>query len=255
MQLRLQELDSAEEKLWLVVVLVLLSCRNGQESSDNQQQPNVLVILVDDLRPDLGSYGHLIVRSPGIDQFARQGMRFDRAYAQASVCNPSRASLLTGLRPNTTGVLNNRHSLAKKLPGAPTLPGLFQRENYFTARLGKLFHGAGRQGTWTDAGSWGLEFGPGLAGYQGRVLESGSVGRYRWRATGGRDERFVDARTTQKVITVLEERRDQPFFMMVGPTATHPRSKHQRDSSRCIQWKRSLCRQRCHHRFVGLTQL
>jgi len=119
-------------------------------------------------------------------------------------------------------VLNNRHSLVKKLPGALTLPGLFQRENYFTASLGKIFHGTGRQGSWTDAESWDLEFGPGYAGYQGRVLEMGSVGRYRWRATRGRDQRFVDARTTQKVIAVLEERRDQPFFMMVGLTATHP---------------------------------
>src|SRR5919106_952477 len=72
------------------------------------QRPNILLISVDDLNTDLGCYGHPIVQSPNVDRLARRGVRFDRAYAQYPVCNPSRTSFLSGRYPETTGIFDNR---------------------------------------------------------------------------------------------------------------------------------------------------
>jgi iduronate 2-sulfatase len=211
---------------WLIGVLVLTGCRGDQADEPAVGRPNVLVILVDDLRPDLGVYGHPIVQTPAIDDLAGRGVRFTRAYAQAPVCNPSRASLLTGLRPASTGVFDNRTSLASTLPKAVTLPGLFAREGYFTASIGKIYHGSGRKGAWTDSASWDLEFTPPYGRPKGKAgkakAEEGRVGRYRWQAVPGDESRFPDVRTARRAISVLEESRSEPFFMMVGLTGTHP---------------------------------
>ena len=191
---------------WFLGLIALVGC---QEPGENlNERPNILVILIDDLRPDLGSYGHSTVVSPAIDRLAELGVRFDRAYAQSPVCSPSRASLLTGLRPETTGVFDNRDSLAKSLPAAVTLPNSFRAGGYFTAGVGKIFHGAGRRGAWTDQESWDLEIPPAGIGPSDRranlIREQGQVGRYGWRSYGGPDKIFPDVRTTQRAIAVLD---------------------------------------------------
>ena len=102
--------------------------------------PNILFIVSDDLNTHLGTYEHPLVESPSIDRLAERGVRFERAYSQYPVCNPSRSSFLTGLYPDQTGVLRNSGDFREQLPDIPTLPQWFKQNGYNTARVGKIFH-------------------------------------------------------------------------------------------------------------------
>ncbi len=178
---------------------------------------NVLFVAVDDLRPELGCYGHPKVRSPHIDRLAARGMRFDRAYCQFSVCNPSRASLLTGLRPDRTRVLDNNTFFRKVLPDAVTLPERFRREGYFTARVGKIFHGTADMEdprAW-DSASYPSGTPAGRKG-EGRNLTEGRVKWCSWLAAEGDDEDQADGQIAREAVAILEAKRDRPFFLAVG---------------------------------------
>lgn len=178
---------------------------------------NVLFVAVDDLNLSLGCYGHPVVKSPNIDRLASRGICFDRAYCQFPVCNPSRTSLLTGLRPDATGVLNNRTPFRSKLPDVTTLPQLFRNHGYSTARIGKIFHG--RADT-DDPEAWIITSDPrgtplGQKG-QGRNLTGGRVKWCRWLAAEGDDEDQPDGQIAAEAIRLLEQHRQGPFFLAVG---------------------------------------
>ena len=102
--------------------------------------PNVLFIVVDDLRPQLGCYGVDSVHSPHIDELAAQGTVFDRSYCQQSVCAPSRASVLTGCRPDTTGIFDLQTPVRSVMPDVVTLPQHFKNHGYTTRSIGKIYH-------------------------------------------------------------------------------------------------------------------
>ena len=185
---------------------------------------NVLMIVADDLRPEVACYGKTNTYSPNIDRLARRSLRFDRAYCQYPVCNPSRVSLLTGLRPDTTRILDNSVHLRKALPNAVTLPQLFREHGYFTASLGKIFHRGltmeDLRPEMDDTNSWDLAsyFQPtpkGLKG-EGRNLTGGKLAWCRWLAAEGDDSDQPDGQIALEAIRFLQARRDKPFFLAVG---------------------------------------
>ena len=131
---------SINAKQILVIILLgiyLSACSSGETVPE---RPNILFIPVDDLRPDLGCYGNEIIQTPQIDRLADGGVTFTRTYCQQSVCNPSRASLLTGLRPDSIQVWDLYTNFRDHVPEAVTLPQFFKESGYTSIGLGKTFH-------------------------------------------------------------------------------------------------------------------
>jgi uncharacterized sulfatase len=173
---------------------------------------NVLLIVLDDLNTSPGCYGNPVVKTPNIDLLAQRGARFDRAYCQFSLCNPSRASFLSGLRPETMGVLNNKTPPRKKLKDTVFLPELFRMHGYFTARVGKITHDK-----FSETVSWDISEGKDQIG---SFLDPDCFGRD-WCATSNRDEDELDGRVARRIVRLLEENRDRPFFISAGFSLPH----------------------------------
>lgn len=129
-------------RLLRVAALAGTSLVAGARAGATQATPNVLFITVDDLRPELGCYEKPHVVSPHIDKLAARGVVFQRAYSQQAICNASRASFLTGLRPDSTGVYDLVTHFRKKVPDVVTLPQLFKNHGYHTQAIGKIYHPA-----------------------------------------------------------------------------------------------------------------
>src|SRR6056297_2612025 len=125
---------------------VLTTCVLALPAAANDR-PNVLLILVDDLKPALGCYGDPHAKSPNIDRLAASGMRFDLAYCNQAVCAPSRFTLMLGAHSTSTGLYGLGNNLRESFPAAVTMPQYFAQHGYRTESLGKVFHiGHGNQG-------------------------------------------------------------------------------------------------------------
>ncbi len=161
----------------LATSIAMISASIAKASPPTGDQPlNVLFIAVDDMRVELGCYGSPIVQSPHLDALAERSLLFERAYCQQAVCNPSRASLLTGLRVDTLGIYDLPTHFRQRFPDIVTLPQLFKQHGYQAFDIGKIFHNY-RQDDWRgDAVSWS---GP-------QVLHYGSHGNDQAVVTGNR---------------------------------------------------------------------
>src|SRR4051812_15048722 len=150
--------------LVLLPALLLISLATRDLAAADGQSPNVLFLIADDLNNLLGCYGDSRAKTPHIDRLAARGVRFDRAYCSFPLCGPSRNSFLTGLHPNSTGILANAQVFRQTIPHQQTLPQAFRLQGYFAARIGKLYHynvpnSIGTNGH-DDPGSWELELNP-----------------------------------------------------------------------------------------------
>jgi uncharacterized sulfatase len=190
------------------------------------QKLNVLYIVSDDLNNSLSCYGHSTAKSPRIDELASRGTRFDRAYCQYPLCNPSRSSFLTGLRPDQTTVLDNGKKFRDVTPDIVTLPQMFQKAGYFVARVGKLYHygvpgDIGTDGL-DDPPSWMAKFNPrGRDKDDERLIALSTPGgplgsTPSWLAADGADSEQTDGIGAEMTIKLLEQNKDKPFFIACG---------------------------------------
>lgn len=128
----------------LVVLALALGCKEKKVSiKSTTQKPNILFIAIDDLRPEIGSYGSNIAVTPNLDKLASQGLQFDRAYCQQAICSPSRASLMTGARPETINVIENFTYFRDANPDIITLAQHFKNNGYEATHTGKIYHKPG----------------------------------------------------------------------------------------------------------------
>lgn len=205
------------------------------------ERPNVLLIIADDLRPQLGCYGDPIVRTPHLDAFAREAVRFDRAYVQIAICSPSRNSFLSGLRPATTGLRGFGKTIRDAVPDVVTLPQYFKSHGYRSVALGKIFHVYAETGLGSedDPASWSEPhwlpknpvWGPAQNAIRERLIrEARAAGKefkhsHDWprgeafEAPDVADEALRDGETARRAAEFLRMRttaNDGPFFLAVG---------------------------------------
>ncbi len=121
-------------------LLMVLGCLAVLPSSASAEQPNVLLIVCDDLNTHVSTSGYPHINTPAFDELASEGMTFRRAYCQYPVCGPSRASFLHGLYPQSTGVLDNKLDIRQVRPGTVSMPQCFKNAGYWTGSVGKVFH-------------------------------------------------------------------------------------------------------------------
>ena len=215
---------------YLSTLLLTVSALSLAHAADKPM--NVLFIAVDDLRPTLGCYGTPVVKSPNIDTLAKSGTLFERAYVQQAVCSPSRTSLMTGQRPDTTHVWDLNTHFRKHIPDVVTLPQHFKNNGYFTQGIGKIYHGG-----FDDPKSWsvphidakiGHSFSPEGTELLARLKREagkaqGKVRGLPYEAPQVDDDYLHDGAVAKKACTLLQEnaQRDKPFFLAVGFLKPH----------------------------------
>ncbi len=238
---------------WLVVFGIGLcaSVAWAEQAKPKRTVPNVLFIAVDDLRPELGCYGSRVIKSPNIDRLAASGVTFSRAYCQVALCNPSRASLLTGLRPDTIRVWDLPTHIRTTRPDVVTLPQCFGLHGYTAAGIGKIHHqNLPDPQSWTepklDAQKDRKMFSPGVQYLDPktvarvdetfkRLLKDGKTPEYVYRF-GHRhvkfkatecldvpDNAYFDGAQTDVAVAKLDalKKQGKPFFFAVGYHKPH----------------------------------
>lgn len=225
------------------IVSMFLGLWAGYGHAAEPRRPNVLLLCVDDLKPALGCYGDPLAVSPNIDRLASQGMRFDRAYCNQSVCAPSRNNLLLGSRSTSIGVYGLSRNFRSAVPDAVTLPQYFMRHGYRAEAIGKILHTG--HGNHDDAASWSVpavhekvvEYLDPRNSANGRLTREeayftnqrlGDIGRLprgaAWEITDSPDSAYADGRIADEGILRLRAavgRRETPFFLALGFVKPH----------------------------------
>ena len=240
------------------LVLIVISCQNTfAQIVEEPTKPNVLFIIVDDLKPILGCYGDPFVKTPNIDRFAKEGVVFTNTYCQQAVCGPSRASFLTGMRPDYTGVWDLETEMRNINPEILSMPQFFKQNGYITAGIGKVFDSRSVDEN-IDKPSWSIPFYKKSNDYYPKEMGK-AKGRYRgvkvleeieiYEKIGGAkgltgkelsnfikinakpsvesldipDNAYIDGATvlhSKDILKVLKENA-KPFFFAVGITKPH----------------------------------
>lgn len=212
----------------LAVLLLGLLSLHASVAVAAERKLNVLFIAVDDMNNDLACYGSPLVKSPNIDRLAAKGVKFDRCYCQYPLCSPSRTSLMTGLRPDTTKIYDLKTHFRSTVPDVVTLGQMFQNNGYFSGRVGKIYHygNPGDIGTsgLDDKATWNAFVNP--AGRDHTALEKDVINYTPKRGLGsamafladkmGKDEEHTDGKVATEAIKMLREHKDKPFFIAAG---------------------------------------
>lgn len=231
-------------RLMFLLLAVLLT-----DTVTAADRPNILFIAIDDLRPELGCYGSPIAKSPNLDRLAADGLLFNRAYCQQAICSPSRASLMTGARPDTTRVIENRAYFRELNPDIITLPQHFIANGYETVYCGKIYHAkmTDNELSWSRKPAYNKcpvkrknLGGPYALPENQKILAENRVkmlAKYGVTGSGGlihgpayesadvEDHVYGDGFNTQLAIATLKDhvnkKKDQPLFLALGFTKPH----------------------------------
>jgi len=198
------------------------------------RQPDVLFIVAEDLQACLSCYGNPICKTPNLDALAARGLRFDLAYCQYPLCNPTRSSLLTGLRPETTQVFGNELDWNERLKPGSTLPEYFRANGYETMRAGKIFHSGNQGRVFSDKSRWDrvVEEREGLperklrkvsplrhlyesipAEQRAKVYDQRA---WAWGPVDVEDIDTADGAIAEQAVRILSQKRDKPLFLALG---------------------------------------
>lgn len=227
------KLNSLLLTAWIVTCFGTLHAQpvrpiRGATVGELKSRKNVLFIAVDDLRTKLGCYGDTIAITPNIDKLARRGVLFGNAYCQQAVCAPSRASLLTGRRPDTTKVWDLKTHFRAALPDVITLPQYFKQHGYHSQSVGKIYHDPYEA---QDPVSWSVP--------ETLAVTDEIGGRYAlpenlnvpgiWPANKANsteradvaDNAYIDGQVSDEAIRILHQIKNRPFFLAVGFRRPH----------------------------------
>jgi iduronate 2-sulfatase len=210
----------------LATPFLVLSIGLLAQPKPGKKHMNILFIVSDDLNNHLGTYGHPLVKTPNLDRLSKRAVRFDHAYNQYPLCSPSRVSVLTGLRPDTTGVYDLKTLFRDRIPTVTTLPEFFKQNGYFSARVGKIFHYGvpGEIGTdgQDDPRSWNMVVNPsGRDKKEEHLLTNytphrGLGSSLSWLEADGFDDEQTDGMVANETVGLIKENKEKPFFIAVG---------------------------------------